>query len=91
MTEDRYSWISRQFDSRRSWASICSAQRLEPSIEACEPIAMSKESASECAGSVLITSVRLPASAARTAVAAARSSFRPRPFPVNRSTRIAQA
>ena len=43
----------------------------------------SNESASECAGSVLMTSVRCPAAAARTAVAAATVVLPTPPLPVN--------
>src|SRR5438552_3659204 len=55
------------------------------------PILVSKESASECAGSVDITSVRLPAFAERTAVAAATVVLPTPPLPVNRMTRIRAA
>src|SRR5438552_14892629 len=55
------------------------------------PILVSKESASECAGSVDITSVRLPAFAERTAVAAATVVLPTPPLPVKRMTRIRAA
>ena len=55
------------------------------------PILVSKESASECAGSVDITNVRSPALAARTAVAAATVVLPTPPLPVNRMTRIEPA
>src|SRR5438552_1457111 len=63
------SWMSRQFASRRSWASICSPHRRSAIGVARAPSGISNESASECAGSVLMMSVRDPAAAARTAVA----------------------
>src|SRR2546429_192583 len=47
---------------------------------------MSKESPSEWAGSVLMTTVRYPAAAQRTAVAAATDVLPTPPFPVKRTT-----
>ncbi len=88
MSEMKYSWISRQFSSRRSCASICSAHRFGASWTGCEPISTSNESASEWAGSVLMTMVRWPAAAALAAVAAATVVLPTPPFPVNSRTRI---
>ena len=82
-----YSWMSRQLSSRRSCASICCAHRFGPSTVGEDPIATSNESAREWAGSVDITSVRSPASAARMDVAAATVVFPTPPFPVNSTTR----
>ena len=56
-----------------------------------DSICSSKESPRECAGSVDITSVRLPERAARTAVAAATVVFPTPPFPVNSTTRMSRA
>jgi hypothetical protein len=56
-----------------------------------QPISISNESASECAGSVDMTRVRWPERAARNAVAAATVVFPTPPFPVNRSTRTGLA
>ena len=87
----KYSWISRQFPSRRSCASICCPHRRSAISVGNEPISASNESPSEWAGSVLITSVRRPARAARTAVAAATVVLPTPPLPVNRITRTASA
>ena len=57
MIEMKYSWISRQLDSSRFCASICSAHRFGAMFVASSLIDRSNESPSECAGSVLITSV----------------------------------
>ncbi len=84
----KYSWISRQLDSRRAWASICSAHRFGAMRVGWSATSRSNESASECAGSVLMTSVRAPARAAFTAVAAATVVLPTPPFPVKRRTRI---
>ena len=81
------SWMSRQFDSRRSGASICSAHRFREICWACDVRGMSNESASEWAGSVLITRVRWPADDARTAVAAATVVLPTPPLPVNSKIR----
>src|SRR5438093_3744899 len=51
---------------------------------------MSKESPSECAGSVLMTTVRYPAAAQRTAVAAATDVLPTPPLPVKRTTRTGE-
>ena len=56
-----------------------------------EPISISNESPSECAGSVDITRVRAPPAAARTAVAAATVVLPTPPLPVKRRTRTAPA
>src|SRR4029450_2585700 len=50
------------------------------------PLSRSNESPSECAGSVLMISVRFPDPAARTAVAAATVVFPTPPFPVENRT-----
>ena len=87
MSAMKYSWMSRQFVSRRSWASILLGPQVLGDARL-EPISMSNESPSECAGSVLITTVRSPDRAARTAVAAATVVLPTPPFPVNSRTRI---
>src|SRR5436309_1519089 len=63
------------------------AQRFLPTCVASVPSSTSNESPRECAGSVLMTTVRYPAAAQRTAVAAATEVLPTPPFPVNRTTR----
>src|SRR6266511_5122484 len=82
-----YSWISRQLASSRAWVSICSAHRRSLTWRGSAPSSASKESASEWAGSVDITSVRWPRSAALAAVAAATVVLPTPPLPVNNRIR----
>src|SRR5205823_14258783 len=63
------------------------AQRFLPTCVASVPSSTSNESPRECAGSVLMTTVRYPAAAHRTAVAAATDVLPTPPFPVNKTTR----
>src|SRR3989454_4086934 len=70
-----------------SWSDETSwAHKLSPTFVASVPSSMSKESPSECAGSVLMTTVRYPAAAQRTAVAAATDVLPTPPLPVKRTT-----
>src|SRR5919197_882332 len=75
--------MSRQLASKRAWLSICSAHRFSATSRGSAPSSTSKESPSECAGSVDITSVRWPSEAARAAVAAATVVLPTPPLPVN--------
>src|SRR5439155_12412184 len=70
-----------------SWSDETSwAHKFSPTFVASVPSSMSKESPSECAGSVLMTTVRYPAAAQRTAVAAATDVLPTPPLPVKRTT-----
>ncbi len=78
------SWMSRQFVLE----AFLGVDLLGPQVRARSPgpatrAGTSNESASECAGSVLMTSVRCPAAAERTAVAAATVVLPTPPLPVN--------
>ena len=72
----------------RSCASSCWPQRSSATGAGSGPSGTSKASASECAGSVDSTIVRRPASAQRTAVAAAVVVLPTPPLPVKRRTRV---
>jgi hypothetical protein len=63
------------------WSISCAHKPGAISFGSC-PISVSKTSASECAGSVLITSTFFPASEAFRAVAAATLVLPTPPFPV---------
>ena len=72
-----------QWRSSSSWAWTCCAQRPSPTCGRLgADLFVSSDSASECAGSVDSTMVRLPAAAQRRAVAAATEVFPTPPLPV---------
>ena len=75
-------WTADQWRSSSSWAWTCCAHRPSPTSVGSAPTAASSESASECAGSVESTIVRLPAAAQRRAVAAATDVLPTPPLPV---------
>ena len=86
-TSTSQSWISPQDSSIRSWASSCWPESPGAITVGSDPSGTPKLSASEWAGSVEMTSVRRPASAQRSAVAAATDVLPTPPLPVKRRTR----
>ena len=68
--------------SSSSWACTCCARRRLPTFVGSPPTSSCSTSASECAGSVEITSVFRPSAAQRRAVAAATDVFPTPPLPV---------
>src|SRR3954452_3555644 len=73
--------------SKRRWASTCCTNRCSATSVGSGPTEVPNASASEWAGSVESTSVRLPAAAAPAAVPAAAVVLPTPPLPVNRMIR----
>src|SRR3954453_11685291 len=79
--------MAAQERSKRRWASTCCMNRSSATGVGSGPTAVRNASASEWAGSVESTSVRLPAAAAPAAVPAAAGVLPTPPLPVNRMMR----